>query len=94
MTIALIIFSVILVLSVIAHYFFWKDSKKHYEECMRQAKALNDNLERLAANDTKIDRMLDEAEKESDRMDKEIGALRYVWFTKKNKTTTAKNNNT
>ena len=84
----------ILVLSVIAHYFFWRSSKKHYEECMKQSKALNDKLEQLAANDTKIDRMLDEAEKESDKMDKEIEALRSVWFMKKEKTTTTKNNNT
>lgn len=61
---------------------------------MRQAKALNDNLKLLAANDTKIDRMLAEAEKESDKMDKEIEALRSVWFAKKDKTTTTKNNNT
>ncbi len=94
MTTALIIFSVILILSVIAHYFFWRSSKKHYEECMRQAKALNDNLEQLAANDMEIDRMLAEAEKESDKMDKEIEALRSVWFTKKDKATTTKNNNT
>lgn len=94
MTIALIIFSVILVLSVIAHYFFWRSSKKLYEECMRQAKALNDNLKLLAANDTEIDRMLDKAEKESDRIDKEIEALRSVWFMKKGNTTITKSNNT
>lgn len=94
MTIALIILSVILVASVFAHYFFWRSSKKHYEECMRQAKALNDNLKLLAANDMEIDRMLAEAEKESDKMDKEIEALRSVWFTKKDKATTTKNNNT
>lgn len=76
MTIVLIIFSVILVLSVIAHYFFWKDSKKHYEECMRQAKALNDNLEQLAANDTEIDRMLDEADGKMEKIDEGIEDLR------------------
>ena len=94
MTTALIVFSVILVASVFAHYFFWRSSKKHYEECMRQANALNEKLHQLAVNDTEIDRMLDEAEKESDKMGKEIEALRSVWFTKKDKATTTKNNNT
>ena len=78
----LIIFSAILVASVIAHYFFWRSSKKHYEECMRQAKALNDRLEQLAANDMEIDRMLNNAESDVDRMGEEIDALRSVWFMK------------
>lgn len=82
MTIALIIFSVILVLSVIAHYFLWRSSKKHYEKCMRQAKALNDRLEQLAANDMEIDRMLNDAESDVDKMGEEIDALRSVWFMK------------
>lgn len=90
----LIIFSVVMVVSVLAHYFLWRSSKKHYEECMKQSKALKEKFEQLAANDTEIDRMLDEAEKESDKVDKEIEALRSVWFMKKNKTTTTKNNNT
>lgn len=75
MTTALIVFSVILVASVFAHYFFWRSSKKHYEECMRQAKALKENLEQLTANDTEIDRMLDEAEGAIDRIDEGIEDL-------------------
>ena len=78
----LIFFAAILVASVIAHYFFWRSSKKHYEECMRQAKALNDKLEQLSANDTEIDRMLDETESDVDRIGEEIDALRSVWFMK------------
>ena len=80
MTTALIFFSVILVLSVIAHYFLWRSSKKHYEECMKQSKALKENLEQLAANDTEIDRMLDEAEGAIDRIDEGIEDLRSGRF--------------
>ena len=86
MTTEMIIFSAILVVSVIAHYFLWRSSKKHYEECLKQAKALNERLEQLAANDVEIDRMLDEAESDVDRMGKEIDALRSVWFIKGKKT--------
>lgn len=82
MTIALIIFSAILVASVIAHYFFWRSSTKHYDECMRQAKALNDKLEQLSANDLEIDKMLDEAESDVNKISEEIDALRSVWFMK------------
>lgn len=85
MTTALIIFSAILVASVIAHYFFWRSSKMHYDECMRQAKALNDKLKQLAANDTEIDRMLNEAEVNVDRVGEEIDALRSVLFLGKGK---------
>lgn len=87
MTIALIIFSVILVLSVIAHYFFWRSSKKHYEECMRQSNALNEKLHQLAANDMEIDRMLDEAEGAIDRIDEGIEGLRSGRFMRMEKPT-------
>lgn len=87
MTTALIIFSVILILSVIVHYFLWRSSKKHYEECMKQSKALKENLEHLAANDTEIDRMLDKAEGAIDRIDEGIEDLRSGRFMRIKKPT-------
>ncbi len=83
----LIIFSAILVLSVIAHYFFWRDSKKRYEEYMEQVKVLNERLNQLEANDMEIDRMLDTADGDVEKMGKEINALSSVLFHKKKMTT-------
>ena len=80
MAIELIIFSAILVLSVIAHYFFWRDSKKRYEEYMEQVKVLNERLNQLEANDIEIDRMLDTADGDVEIMGKEIDALRSALF--------------
>ncbi len=87
MTTGLIIIAAILVLSVIAHYFFWRDSKKRYKEYMEQANALNERLNQLEANDMEIDKMLDAADEDSERMGKEIDALRSILFFKKKMTT-------
>ena len=76
----LIILCVVLVLSVAAHFFFWRDNKRRYEENMRQIDALNRKLSQLEANDESIDRMLDGAEKGLQEMGNEIEALRSVWF--------------
>ena len=83
----LIIFSVVLVLSVVAHFFFWRDSKKRHGEFMKQLDALKDSLKQLEANDVEIDKMLDVAEMDADRMSKEIEALRSVWFRNNKRTT-------
>lgn len=83
----LIIFSAILVLSVIAHYFFWRDSKKKYEEYMERAKDLNERLKQLEANDFEIDRILDATDGDLEKMGKEINALSSVLFHKKKMTT-------
>ena len=82
----LIIFAAILVLSVVAHYFFWRDSKKRYSEYMKQIEALNEKFKQLEANDKEIDRMLDDADEKGRKMDDEIEALRSVWFLDKKKT--------
>ena len=78
----LIIFSVILVVSVVAHYLLWRSSKKQYDACLKQAQALNEQLRRLEANDAEIDGMLDEVDAEVQKMGNEIKALRSVWFAK------------
>ena len=82
----LIIFCVVLVLSVVVHYFLWRDGKRRYDENMRQIEALNKKLIQLEANDEDIDQMLDGAEKGLQEMGDEIDALRSVWFMNKKKT--------
>ena len=58
----LIILSVVFVLSVIAHFFFWCDSKKLHGEFMKKLDVLKDSLKQLEANDVEIDKMQDRAE--------------------------------
>ena len=86
MTTELIIFSAILVVSVIAHFFFWRDSKRRYTEYIEQAEALNEKLKRLEANDAEIDRMLDDADADMQKIGDEIDALCSVWFVHKKRT--------
>ena len=85
----MIVLGALLVVSVIAHFFFWRSSQKHYNECMKQVKALNERLEQLTATDIEMGRMLDDAEKDAEKIGKEFDALRSVWFMKeeKNRTT-------
>lgn len=87
MTTALIIFSAILVVSVIAHLFFWLDSKKRYTDYMKQAKALRERIEQLEESNVEMDRMLDEAEGRMEKIDEGIEDLRSGRFTRKNKPT-------
>ena len=68
MTIVLIIFSVILVLSVIAHYFFWKDSKKRYEENRKEAESIKERIKQLEESNEEMDMMLDDAENAMERI--------------------------
>ena len=89
MAIEWIIFSVIMMASVVAHFFFWRDSKKRHGEFMKQLDALKDTLKQLEANDVEIDKMLDGAEMDADRMSKEIEALRSAWFMTGKKSRTA-----
>ena len=81
----LIILSVVLVLSVVAHFFFWRDTKKRHGEFMKQLEALKDSLKQLEANDVEIDKMLDGAEEDMERIGKEIDALRSTMFIGKRK---------
>ena len=83
----LIILSVVLVLSVLAHFFFWRDTKKRHGEFMKQLDALKDTLKQLEANDVEIDKMLDGAEDKMKDIDGGIEALRSVWFRNKKRTT-------
>ena len=83
----LYVFSGVLVLSVIAHYLLWRSSKKQYDACLKQAKALNEQLRKLEANDAEIDGMLDEVDAEVQKMGDEIDALRAVRFLNKKKGT-------
>ena len=87
MTTALIIFSVILVLSVIAHYFFWRDNKRRYEENMKEAEAIKERIRQLEASNQEMDEMLDEAEDRMERIDKGIEDLRSGRITRVKKTT-------
>lgn len=87
MSIELIIFSTILVFSVVAHFFFWKDSKKRYDEYMKRVEALNERIEQLEASDNEIDKMLDEAENAMGRIDEGIEDLRSGRFMRKEKPT-------
>ena len=82
----LIILSVVLVLTVVAHFFFWRDNKKRYGEFMKQLDALKETLKQLEANDIEIDKMLDDAEEAIDRIDEGIEDLRSVWFLNNKKT--------
>ena len=81
----LIILSVVLVLSVVAHFFFWRDSKKRHGEFMKQLEALKDSLKQLEANDVEIDKMLDGAEEDMERIGQEIDVLRSSMFMGKRK---------
>ena len=87
MSLELIVFSTILVLSVVAHYFFWKDSKKRYSEYMKRVEALNERIRHLEANDSEIDKMLDETEEDVKKMGNEIDEMRLLLSLKKKKTT-------
>lgn len=87
MTTALIIFSVILVLSVIAHYFFWKDSKRRYEENMKEAESIKERIKQLEESNVKMDMILDDAGKAIDRIDEGIEDLRTVRFSRGEKPT-------
>jgi len=83
----LIILSVVLVLSVVVHFFFWRDTKKRHGEFMKQLDALKDSLKQLEANDVEIDKMLDGAEDKMKVIDGRIEALRSVWFRNNKRTT-------
>ena len=78
----LIIFSVVLVVSVLAHYLFWRSSKKRYLECIKLTEAINKKLKQLEESDAKIDKMLDSIEDDAEKVGNEIDALRSVWFQK------------
>ena len=69
MTTELIIFSAILVVSVILHLFFWLNSKKKYKDYMKRQEALLKRIEQLEESNVEMDKMLDEAEDAIDRID-------------------------
>ena len=81
------IFSVILVLSVIAHFFFWKDSKRRYEENMKEAEAIKERIKQLEESNEEMDKMLDEAEDRMERIDEGIEDLRSGRFIRTDKPT-------
>ena len=85
MTLGLIIIAAILVASVIAHFFFWRSSQKKYTEFMKHVEALQEKLKEHEASDMEIDKMLDNAQEDMQRIDEEINALRSVWFVKQRK---------
>ena len=76
MTTELIIFSAILVVSVILHLFFWLNSKKRYKDYMKRQEALNKRIEQLEASNEEMDRVLDDAEDAMARIDEGIEDLR------------------
>lgn len=85
MTTELVIFSAILVVSVILHLFFWLNSKKRYTETMKRQEALMKRIEQLEESNVEMDRILEDAEGKGKKMDDEIEALRSVWFANKEK---------
>ena len=87
MTIELIIFSALLIASVIAHYLFWRDSKKRYAEYMKRADALQKKMEQLEESNVEMDKILDEAEGAIDRIDEGIEDLRSGRFITRKMTT-------
>ena len=87
MDIVLIIFCVVLVLSVAAHFFLWRDGKRRYDETIRRIASLNKKLMQLEANNVEIDKMLDEAEDAIDRIDEGIEDLRSERFMRMEKPT-------
>lgn len=87
MTTALIIFSVILVLSVIAHLFFWLDSKKRYADYMKKQEALLKRIGHLEESNVEMDKMLDDAEDAMGKISEGIEDLRSGRFMKRKMTT-------
>ena len=87
MTIALIIFSVILFASVIAHYLLWRDSKKRYTDFMKHANALRERNAQLEESNVEMDKMLDEAEDTMEKIDEGIDDLRSGRFITRKMTT-------
>ena len=87
MAVELIIFSAILVVSVILHLFFWLDSKKRYADYMKRQEALNKRIEHLEESNVEMDRMLDDAEEAIDRIDEGIEDLRSGRFLRGEKRT-------
>lgn len=85
MTTELIIFSAILVVSVILHLFFWLNSKKKYKDYMKRQEALLKRIEQLEESNVEMDKMLDEAEDAIDRIDEGIEDLRSGRFLRKEK---------
>ena len=87
MAVELIIFSAILVVSVVLHLFFWLDSKKRYADYMKQQEALNKRIEQLEDSNVEMDRMLDDAEEAIVRIDEGIEDLRSGRFMRMDKPT-------
>lgn len=83
----LVIFSGILVLSVILHLFFWLDSKKRYTDFMKQQGALNRRIDKLEESNEEMDKMLDEAGDEMNRIGEGIDELRSGRFPRRGKPT-------
>ena len=83
----LIIFSVVMVVSVLAHYFFWRSSKKRYSECIKLTEAINKKLKQLETSNEEMDIIIDEAEEAIDRIDEGIEDLRSWRFTSVKKPT-------
>ena len=87
MTLGLIIIAAILVASVIVHYFLWMDSKRRYEENMKEAEAIKERIKQLETSNEEMDKMLDDAEDRMERIDEGIEDLRSGRLIKKEKPT-------
>ena len=82
-----LIIGVIVVLSVVAHFFMWRSSKKEYVEYMERLNALNEKLKELEEGDHEMDKMIDDAEDRLERIDKGMKDLRSGILSKKPKNT-------
>ena len=80
MTTELIIFSAIMVASVIAHYIMWRDSKKRHLEILRKFQSLMERMTQLEANYNEMDGVLDAADEDVERIGREIDAMRASLF--------------
>ena len=69
---ALIIFTVVLVLTIVAHFLFWRDSKKRYENFYKEVVTLKSSLQSLLDGYDAIEKEMGEAENAMQRLDAEI----------------------
>lgn len=87
MSFELIIFSALLVVSVIMHLFFWRDSKKRYTNYLMRLESLNKRIVQLEEDNEKMEKMLNDAEKAIERIDEETEEVQSGMILKKEKQT-------
>ena len=82
----LLILGVIVVLSVVAHYLMWRDSKKRHTEFMREFQELSERMRELESNYEEMDNELDAADEDVERIGKIIDAMHSALLMSDRKT--------